>query len=738
MVAGDPKQPASLADLMETAVSAAHPDRMSRLSKDHGDYRLPFDRLDAPTKQGGAPKGIQWSPGLKAAYNDGYDPLLWIGRGAFSEVWRCVDRSFGREVAIKVPFHDTEKNSDLVVAALQSEAELLGRLHHPGIVHAVRRSGEGLDAYLALDFIDGEDLIEHCRLLDLDDNARLRLFEKALEATTYLHRKGVVHGDLKPDHILVGENDQPVLIDFGLSSSDSSSLKLSDTRRIGGSGRFRAPEITNGSAVSPGPQQDVYSLGVILRELLGDDADGPIDPRIQPIVDRAVLAEPDQRWGDASAMLEALRSHQEPNSIIDSPTHGITKDVQHATAPHVLRLALPIAVIAAVLIGGALLLTGLFNTEPVDDATEHENTTDRPIAQASLFDLALQDIYSGNQDQANNRIDQIAHQSSGSSSTWEHRHLRAMKEARGQVHPYGRLPFSESHALCVAYDPSSQTVAYTVRQGRRYQLWVRPLNVPARHFANSVEAIRAIAISPGSDRVASIDMNGRVIVWTLEDGGATAQQSHELPRQADDRVVWFSADGESLFLFSPRGRSLECWSVENPLPAKPAFVIKDCDHAYQLPSGGGQFMVATAGKHTNNGLTRLRQYDPQGKIVRQLELVDGLVPSSADSGPGQNATVSLGMPNGFVYTHRAEHGGWQKPCDLGLNEAIPAIVYSELEQRAFAALGRIHVVAPDGRLIMRLGDRNGMQQLVTHLDFDNNTSTLTCVSIREFWRCVAD
>lgn len=149
-------------------------------------------------------------------------------------------------------------------------------------------------------------------------------------------------------------------------------------------------------------------------------------------------------------------------------------------------------------------------------------------------------------------------------------------------------------------------------------------------------------------------------------------------------------------------------------------------------------MVATAGERTRNGLTQLRTINQAGQVVRQLELTDGLLPTSADSGPGQDATVCLGMPNGFVRIHRARGGGWQEPCDLGLNEAIPAIVYSEREQRAFAGLGRIHLVTSGGELIMRLGDRNDPQRLITRLDFDDDTLSLTCVSIREFWRCLAD
>jgi len=739
MVTQDSNQMPSLADLLESAVAAAHPDRLSGRLSDYSDYRMPLDRLTGHAADGEVSGSIKWSAALKAAYQDGYDPILWVGRGAFSEVWRCVDRSFGREVAIKVPFHKLGKDSDAVVAALQSEAELLGRLHHPGIVHAVRRSGEGRNAYLVLDFVDGEDLIEHSRLLKLDGRVRLQLFAKVLDAVSHLHSKGIVHGDLKPDHILVRENDQPVLIDFGLSSSDSSSsLRLSGGRRLGGSGRFRAPEIADGSAVSTAPQQDVYSLGVILRELLDDLSEDRIDSALQRIIDRCVQDDPDERWQDAGAMLEALRSVLEPNRINEADVVTAASSKPEPRAHKVFYGALSLGAVVAILLVGLFLVT---EKPEVGERDEHglgDASHSRAVAQASIFDIALQDIYSADYELASERLSQIAEQSPDGSSAWEHRHLHAMSKGRGEVYPLDRLPYGATSALCVDYDPASETVAYVIRGQGKYELWVRPVNGHARLFANSVEAVRAIALSPGSDRVAAIDINGRVVVWTLQDGGAEVLVSQEIPRLADDRIVWFSADGSSLLIFSPRHRAIESWSVENPVPANPSFVISDCDHAYRLPSGEGAFMVATAGDRTANGQTQLRLINSVGEVTRQLELDDEQVPVSADSGPGLGATVCLGMANGYVRIHRANNGGWMNPCDLGLNQAIPAVVYSELEQRVYAALGRVHVIAADGQLVMRLGDRDAPQQLVTRLDFDNTTATLSCVSIREFWRCVAD
>lgn len=738
MVTRSTKQTSSMADLLESAVAAAHPDRVSAKLADYRDYRLPLDRLSGEDNGPDAAKGIRWSAALKAAYEDGYDPLMWIGRGASSEVWRCVDRSFGREVAIKVPFHEISKDTDTVVAALQSEAELLGRLHHPGIVHAVRRSGEGQAAYMAIDFVDGENLIEHSRLMKLDRLSRLRLFSKVLDAVAYLHAKDIVHGDLKPEHILVRENNQPVLIDFGLSSSESlPSLRLSDPRRVGGSGSFRAPEIASGSAVSPEPQQDVYSLGVILRELLGEPEEDEVGLAIHAVIQRAMQPDPAKRWESAGDLLNELRPLL---------TRGRVDGVDATASPSepapqrrlVFRWVASFGLLSAILILGAFALAQRPEAAGSPNGQSEPSSSGQPIVKASLFDLALQDIYAGKQSSSQQHLDQIAELAPEQSEAWEMRHLAAMMDGRGEAHPLGHLPYNAAYARCADYDPTSETMAYVTRGEGNCELWIRPINGPARQIANSVEVVLAIALSPGGDRVASVDIDGRVMLWTIQEGDAPILRSHELPRQVDGRILWFGAEGNTLFLFSPRQRALECWSIENPLPAGPSFVISDCDHAYRLPSGEGAFMVATAGANAASGQTQLRLINPQGEMIRLLELEDGQLPACADSGPGQNATVCLGMTNGYVRIHQAENGGWQQPCDLGLNSAVPAVVYSAREQRAYASLGRIHVIASDGRLVMRLGDRDASQQLVTRLDFDETTATLTCLSIREFWRCLAD
>lgn len=731
--------PASMADLLESAVALSDLNRAKNRAKDPENYRHPLSHLSdwqfgqvGSVSVGGT---IEWNPALRAAYQDGYDPLLWIGRGASCDVWRCVDRSFGREVALKIPCLEPGQDVGSVVDALQEEAELLGKLHHPGIVHAVRRAGDGRAAYLALDFVDGEDLLEHCRLMKLDVRACLRLYEKVLHAVAYLHGKGVVHGDLKPEHIIVREDDQPVLIDFGLSAYDSvASFRLQDSRRVGGSGIYRAPEITNATASSSEPQHDVYAMGVILCELLRDTPLEDLADGVNYIVARATEEELADRWPDANAMLDALRSVL--SFLPPSAGPGLIATGHDVAKPRnrpgvLLSMAMVLLIAAMVGVVWALLPDRMSDTDqsPILSIDSSQSV----VIQASVFDIALGDLYAGNIEAARSQIDQLANDDDTRAAEWEVAHLQAMADGSGEQFPLGQDPYDAPHAACLDYAPESQTVAYVKRGQGLNQLWVRPFDGPAVLIFQSRRLIRAVAISPGADRLATVDEDGRVTIRELKD--AQVINTVELPRLLDDRVIWFGPKGKSLFTFSPKARSVEGWQMETPLAGAPAWVLEECDHAYPLPSGKGYFLVATAGANTKNQQTLLRLISPEGEIKRQLDLRDGQVPASADTQPNEQATVCLGMPNGFVRIYDSKRGGWQPTCDLGRNAAIPAVVYSEKHQRAFAALGRVHVIDHTGQLKMRLGDRNKPQQLITELHFDETSASLTSLSLQEVWRC---
>ncbi len=191
-----------------------------------------------------------------------------IGRGGNATVWlaSASERDSGQVLAIKLP---TTHGSDTAGAArLATESRILATLDHPRINRLIEA---GVDAsgrpFLALEYIVGEPITDHCRRLDLPLRARMALFLQLTRAVSYAHRRQVLHRDLKPANILVTEDRGVVLLDFGiaklLESSDAGDL----TRRWGRplTPAYASPEQRRGEPL--GITSDVYSLGVILHEL---------------------------------------------------------------------------------------------------------------------------------------------------------------------------------------------------------------------------------------------------------------------------------------------------------------------------------------------------------------------------------------------------------------------------------------------------------------------------------------
>jgi tetratricopeptide (TPR) repeat protein len=203
-----------------------------------------------------------------------YRILRELGRGGMGRVYLAEEATadYTRMLALKVidsPFADGD-----AVRRFREELRILAQLEHPGIARFVQggRSPEGL-WYLALEYVDGIDLLAWSTERGLDVEGRARLFLAALEPIAYAHGLGVVHRDLKPRHLLVDFDGRPRLLDFGISKliepGDAFGMTGAAATRTGSRAltpAYASPEQFRGEAVTPA--SDVFSLGVILFELL--------------------------------------------------------------------------------------------------------------------------------------------------------------------------------------------------------------------------------------------------------------------------------------------------------------------------------------------------------------------------------------------------------------------------------------------------------------------------------------
>lgn len=204
---------------------------------------------------------------------DGYTLLRLIARGGMGEVYEAAQILTRRRVALKVmrpaPGGDDAHRQEL----FDREVRVLARLSHPAIamIHAAGQT-RARRRYLAMELIDGVNLLDFANArgkatgaLPLRCDERLRLFCMICDAIDYAHKRDVVHRDLKPANILVVSGGKPKVVDFGLASLLSVHTDLSNSA---GTLRYMSPEQIRGGSDRIDGRSDIYTLGVILYELM--------------------------------------------------------------------------------------------------------------------------------------------------------------------------------------------------------------------------------------------------------------------------------------------------------------------------------------------------------------------------------------------------------------------------------------------------------------------------------------
>lgn len=338
--------------------------RLRELLEGHeraGDFLEPGETFSLPLASG-LPQ-----PGERIGIYRIERPINAGGMGVVYLAWRD-DGLYRQRVAIKLiqPAQlalDPVRRQGLL-SSFEEERAILAQLQHPNIVHILDggRTEQGVP-YLVMEFVDGVDLMRHCREQQLDVNARLELFCQVCEAVQEAHRHLIVHRDLKPGNVLVDANGNPRLLDFGIA-------KLLDPLRETGAASDTCTTVLG--AMTPAyasPEQirrlpittrsDIYSLGVILYQLLSgkrpydteqlspaqvertvcDTEPPPLSRALQDddatpgyaqplrrlpqdldrIVAKALHKEPGRRYGSAQELADDLRRHMAGRPVLAQP-----------------------------------------------------------------------------------------------------------------------------------------------------------------------------------------------------------------------------------------------------------------------------------------------------------------------------------------------------------------------------------------------------------------------------------
>src|SRR5436190_6268893 len=197
-----------------------------------------------------------------------YEILEEIGRGGMGVIYRARRQHSRRIVAVKRIFaHDVNSHETLV--RFRREAEAVARLDHPNIlpIHEISESDEGLP-FFSMKYATGGSLRAAAPALYTKPRECVRLMAKVARAIAYAHSKGVLHRDLQPGNILLDENGEPMVSDFGLAKWLDQSSDLTRTLETLGTPGYIAPEQTEYPADKLTSAADIYSLGAILFYLL--------------------------------------------------------------------------------------------------------------------------------------------------------------------------------------------------------------------------------------------------------------------------------------------------------------------------------------------------------------------------------------------------------------------------------------------------------------------------------------
>jgi eukaryotic-like serine/threonine-protein kinase len=282
-----------------------------------------------------------------------YRILEHIGSGGMGDVYRAFDHALERDVAIKL----LAERSDEITRRFLAEAQAMARLSHPNIVAVFDVGIDGAASYIVMQYVKG------ATIRDIDRNAHtirdaVNIVMDVLEALRYAHARDVVHRDVKPGNVIIGEDGAVYVTDFGLARRMSDVGNMSQSSEIVGTIAYLPPERFMGKTGDR--TSDLYSVGVLLYELVTgqlpfaqssedlvstmiahvNEVPKParllnpaVPAELERIIARMLESEPKRRFADAGAVIVALQSALDGGNAQTGWSSALPRMAQGSHAP---------------------------------------------------------------------------------------------------------------------------------------------------------------------------------------------------------------------------------------------------------------------------------------------------------------------------------------------------------------------------------------------------------------------
>lgn len=599
----------------------------------------------------------------------GYTIQRVLGSGGMGVVYVAQQDRPRRTVALKVI--RPAMTSPAMLKRFEAEAEILGRLHHPGIAQIYEAGLSEGRPFLAMELVDGASLIEHAERRGLNTRERLELAARVCDAVQHAHQKGVIHRDLKPSNILVDGGaastpavdtaaefshvGQPKVLDFGVARATDSDMQVSTLRttvgQLIGTLPYMSPEQVAGDQNEVDTRSDVYALGVILYQLLAGKLPHDVSSRsipeaarvirdehpsrlsavsrvfrgdIETIVSKAMDKDRQRRYQSAAELRDDLRRH-----LAGEPIAAKRDSALYLLRTQLRRYRGAVAAAAAFVV---LLI--VFSVYAASQAA-----TNARLARSLAIELSASNIERGR------ALTLAGNASVGEGILWrEFAGSPDSLQARWALwEHYLNRPIRRSirengfHSTLVVFSADGTTSAVRGMTGD-VQIWDGDFSKLRRTVTARGGNVLAVALAPDASALITGDSGGNIEAWDVESGERidTLRGTSSIPQ-----CVVFAPDGTRIYGGFTDG-TLAVWDwpsrvFQRAWRAHPGAVwdIAVSDDSRQVATGGREAVavVWSAAK-----LARQAAFRTDSPEVRSVAFAAG---SRLLIAAGSNSTVEL-------------------------------------------------------------------------------------------------